>query len=304
MPSQTAIQGAYSALLMPLDASGALDEAAWDRLLATSLDAGLQGVVVAGGTGEYAAVSADLRLQSTKLAVERCKGKAQVIAAIGAAYLDDAVALGEASRELGADALLLPGPHFYRYEQSDLHDFFRAASQRLNTPVLIYNLAAFVTPMAPDTALRLLEECPNLVGIKDSSGSPEILERLTESGYPGARILGHDRVLARLLRADGLNGLISGPAGVIPEFAAALFRTQESDARDRLLAHYDEFLDQHDQFPYPYALKWIAAARGLITPRYPVSLSTERSQQRDAFQQWFADWHVRLKHLLNGSVGP
>lgn len=283
---------------MPLAPTGALDEVAWRRLIDENLNAGLQGVVVAGGTGEYAAVSPELRLRATQIAIDQCRGRGQVIAAVGAAYLDDAVALGAASREIGADALLLPPPHFYRYEQRDLVDFFQAASERLAAPVLIYNLAAFVTPLEPDTALRLLEQCPNLTGIKDSSGSPEILTRLTDAGYPGSRILGHDRVLARLVRSGGLNGLISGPAGVIPEFAAALFQPTSPEARDKLLALYDEFLDQHDQVPYPYALKWIAEARGWVTPRIPIPLSEKRERQREALQAWFLGWLRRLQRLI------
>ena len=82
-------------------------------------------------------------------------------------------------REEGADALLLPPPHFFRYSQDDLEVFYLDAAERIAGPILIYNLPWFTEAVDTPLALRLLEQSPYLVGIKDSGPSLDTLEALT-----------------------------------------------------------------------------------------------------------------------------
>ena len=285
------IQGVLAALVTPRKPDGSVDFDGLGRNIDLVYEAGGTGVVLAGGTGEYF----DLTLGQRKELIERAKtanaGRGTLICANGAGRLADSVTLGEHALAAGAVALLLPPPHFYRYEQQDLDSFFREAARQVGGPVLIYNLAAFTTPIEPGTIVWLMEEVPNIVGVKDSSGNLDSMEALAaRPDVEGCRVLGHDRVYVEGLRRGLIDGVISGPAGAIPEASVALFR----DPNDRLAALFHEALDWVDALPYPWALKLIAETRGLFQAELPLPASEGRRAQIDELKAWLPGWLERL----------
>jgi len=292
--TQPEFQGAIAALLTARKADGSLDSEGVERSLDHVLDAGATGVVVAGGTGEYFDLSIDQRTMLLQQVSAHNAGRGQVIASNGAARLADCVDLAEHALALGVDALLLPPPHFYRYGQSDLEDFYRQAAKRIKGPILIYNLAAFCSPIEPETIARLVESEPNLIGVKDSSGSLASLELLAEQVPSAVRILGHDRAYVEALRRKLIHAVISGPAGVVPEISTRLFAADPtSDDFERLAKLFTEVLDQMDPFPYPWALKFLAQKRGLFEAQVPFAPGSARQEQRDELEAWFEEWSDR-----------
>jgi len=291
---QPEFQGAIAALLTARKADGSLDSEGVERSLDHVLQAGASGVVVAGGTGEYFDLSIDQRTMLLQQVSAQNAGRGQVIASNGAARLQDCVELAEHALALGVDALLLPPPHFYRYGQSDLEDFYRQAAKRIKGPILIYNLAAFCSPLEPKTIARLIEKEDNLIGVKDSSGSLASIELLAERVPSAARILGHDRAYVEALRRKLIHAVISGPAGVVPELSTKLFAADPATEEfDRLATLFTEALDQMDPFPYPWALKTLAQKRGLFQAQLPFDPGPARQEQRDELEAWFEDWSER-----------
>ncbi len=285
------IQGVLAALVTPRRSDGSVDLDGLGRNIDLVYDAGGTGVVLTGGTGEYYDLTLDQRKDLIKQAKAMNAARGTLICANGAGRLADSVALGEHALSVGVDALLLPPPHFYRYEQQDLDAFFREAARRIDGPVMIYNLASFTTPIEPETIVRLMEQVPNIVGVKDSSGNLDSLEALAaRPEVEGCRVLGHDRVYVEALRRGLIDAVISGPASVIPEVSAALFK----DANDDLAALFHEALDQVDALPYPWALKVIAEARGLFQAGFPLPASEGRRAQIEGLKIWLPGWLERL----------
>lgn len=292
--SQPEFQGVVAALLTARKPNGAVDSEGVERNLDLLFSSGATGVVVAGGTGEYADLSVDQRTMMLQQVSAHVSGRGAVIACNGAARLSDSVEIAEHALALGVDALLLPPPHFYRYGQTELEDFYREAAKRIKGPILIYNLAAFCSPIEPETILRLVESVPNLIGVKDSSGSLASIELLAESQPDAVRILGHDRAYAEGLRRKLIHAVISGPAGVLPEMSVRLFQADpESDDFQPLVDLFTEVLDQLERFPYPWALKFLAEKRGLFKAQLPFSPGEDIRRRRDELETWFEDWTDR-----------
>ena len=292
------LSGALSALLTARKPDGSVDAAGIDRNLDLVFSNGATGVVVCGGTGEYA----DLSIEQRKLLLQHVsaatRGRGAVICSNGAARLADSVELAEHALALGCEAVLLPAPYFYRYEQRDLEDFYREAAKRIRGPILIYNLAAFTSPLEPDTIVRLLESVDNLVGVKDSSGSLAALETLTaRDDLDVCRILGNDIVLVEALRRDLIDAVISGPAGVVPEISSGLFASVKADPErfEALAELFQEALGRLEAMPYPWALKLIAQKRGLFTAELPFPMGKERKNQAEDLEDWLEDWLERLE---------
>jgi 4-hydroxy-tetrahydrodipicolinate synthase len=292
--------GPLAALLTPRKGLG-VDLEAFERLTRFVFDQGVTGVVIAGGTGEYAALEAEEHRQLQERAVAAAAGRGPVIACPGAADFSTAVALAEHALACGCQAVLLPPPHFYSYSQDDLESFFREAARLIQGPVLLYNLSAFTTPISTELTLRLIESVPNIVGVKDSSGNLEILEALTaRPELEACRILGHDRVLVEGLRRGCLDAMISGPAGVAPELVVALFESFERDDRERceaLAGLFNELVARFGELPYPWMPLWIAEWRGFFRASFPLPLSPGRVEQVRALKTWFQEWCGRLEAL-------
>jgi 4-hydroxy-tetrahydrodipicolinate synthase len=293
-------QGPIAALLTPRTASGGVDLDAFERLAEFVFARGATGVAVAGGTGEYAELAAEDRRRMHERAVAAA-GKRTVIACSGAADFATSVALAQHALACGCQAVLLPPPHFFSYSQDDLESFYREAARAIPGPILLYNLAAFTTPISTGLALRLIEAVPNIVGVKDSSGNLEMLAALT--GRPeleACRILGHDQVFIEGLQQGNLDAIISGPAGVVPELAAALFDSFGQTGGQRfneLAALFNDLVERFGELPYPWMPLWMAEWRGLFPARFALPPSPARREQAHALEAWFHRWSEQLAAL-------
>ncbi|MBI1356221.1 MAG: hypothetical protein GC160_17910 [Acidobacteria bacterium] len=290
--------GPLAALLTPRERSGELFLGGLDDNLELGVARGVKGFVLTGGTGEYPDLSLQQRKTLLEHAAKTISGRAWLVASCGAMRLDETAELASHALGAGADAILLPPPHFYRYGQQDLEDFFRAAAARIDGPILVYNLAGFTSPIDAAVIVRLIETVPNIVGVKDSSGKLDSLELLTARPELGAcRILGNDLVLVEAIERKLLDGVISGPASVIPEAVVALFDAAAASDTDRFAAAaalFREALSRLERLPYPWALKLIAEARGLFPARLPFESGPIRRQELADFGSWLEGWLPRL----------
>ena len=294
------IRGPLAALLTPRLPSGEVDLEALEANIELVLEKGATGLVLTGGTGEYFDLSLDQRMAVLERAAAVNARRSVLVASIGAARLDAVTELAEHAFGAGADVLLLPAPYFYRYEQGDLDAFYRAAAAAIDGPILIYNLAAFISPIDADTIVRLIEKVPNLVGVKDSSGRLDALEKLSAAEFPSCRILGNDAALVEALRRNLIDAVISGPTSVVPEATVALFDAAacgDQQRFERMGALFDEGLRRFERLPYPWALKILAESRGLFPAQLPFPAGPEREAQIAELRSWFEGWLPRFARL-------
>jgi dihydrodipicolinate synthase/N-acetylneuraminate lyase len=219
------VGGLIASAVTPVDVSGAPDLAAFDRIVDFLVDAGVDGVCVGGATAEYPHFDVAERKLLIDRALPRLPASTKLLVGIGCPSPRRTLDLGRYAMDAGAHAVLLPMPLFFRYEQSDLRAFCSDVAATLAAPCLLYDLPEFTNPIDPDTAIDLLRSERFIVGIKDSSGRPERIERFVEArgSAPWSLIVGDDRCLRQGLAA-GWTGGISGVAGFCPELLVALHR--------------------------------------------------------------------------------
>jgi 4-hydroxy-tetrahydrodipicolinate synthase len=193
-------------------------------------------------------------------------------------------------------------PYFFPYAQTDLAAFCRKVAVAVETPILLYNLPQFTSPLEPETSVRLIQECETIVGIKDSSGSLDTLRMLTERGIPSRRMVGNDGILAQALREKVADGVISGVACALPELIQQIFdlgmEQPPGAGFAELVSALDLFLKNIQDFPIPWGLKIVAEARGLGPADFSLPLSAEREKQRTALAAWIlahlAEMRIKL----------
>lgn len=255
--------------------------------------AGVEGIALLGSTGEFVNLNFDDRVRLAYLAVKR--SRVPVLAGVSHSTLDGALALGREASAAGAAGLLLMPPFFFRYGQPEIREFYLRFARDMShaAPVYLYNIPAFTSPIASETAIELLAT-GRFAGIKDSSGDWDYFAALNqrEPEHPYTLLVGHDAIF-RMARWAGADGVVSGVACAVPELLLALDRAirQRAEAEAaRLDARLHEFLDRIDRFPTPVAIKAALAVRGVKTGPLPVPLAHETQAALDEFQQWFKAW--------------
>jgi len=302
------MHGVTAALLLPRDEAG---KVAWDQFERNAsfvLRQGVSGLCVNGATGEYAGATREERRMAAECARRLAGRDRTVVSGVGATRWDEIQALANDAEEAGADAVLVPAPHFFRYTTDDLAAFFRRVAAEARVPVLIYNLPAFTGGIETELAVRLIDAGAGIVGVKDSSGELGLLERLTanHAQHAAVRIVGSDAVLAEALTQGIVDGTVSGVAGVLPELPLALWRsamTPRGPLFTRLRAHLDVLLNQIDVFPTPWGLKLIAAERHLCPASLGMPVSAEREKQIEEFRCNWPLWWKAAEGDMGAALG-
>ena len=301
--ARTSIGGVIAAVLVPRTDAGQVAEQALDQHLGFLVEKGIRQFAVNGATGEFCRVSCEEVALQLRAVRGKIASNAELLCGVGAGSLKDARELAQVASDGGATALLASMPHFFPYKQDDLEAFAGELADRAPLPVLLYNLPQFTSGLETETVLRLLREHENLVGVKDSSGSLEIMRAITREGLPVARIIGNDGALAEALRVGVCDGVVSGVSCVLPEVIQALFAFKAGEAEFECAADLlRTFIEQIDVLPTPWGLKVIAEARALAPAAFPLPLSARRKEQSAQVQGWFKGWLAGALDALNSSA--
>ena len=289
------INGVYAAVLFARDEQGRLNEAALIEQLEFLLNRGIRNFAFNGATGEFCLTTQDDLRRSLRVASSLLPNSARFLCGAGAAGATESIALATIGFEAGAKAVLLPMPYFFPYEQDDLDGFVRKLDSELSAPILLYNLPRFTTGLETETVLKLVRECPHVIGIKDSSGSLTILRSLAQSGLPSVRIVGNDSVLSQALVEGICDCVVSGVACVLPEIIQAMFAHKPGSEQFNVATiRLSEFIARIDALPVPWGLKAIAESRGINKATYALPVSARRAREISELKSWFADWMPRF----------
>lgn len=273
-----ALSGIITALATPFRADGTLDLDGWERLLRRQLDAGVQGVVVAGSTGEAAALADeefDLLLRTAAAVVG---DRIALIAGTGMSSTARTVAQTRRAAAAGARHALVVTPPYVRPTQQGLHAHFVEVAEHGGLPVILYNVPARTgCDMRPETVAGLCRHA-SIVGIKEASNDPARMPALLAlRGKDFAVFSGDDGNAVPALLA-GADGLISVGSNALPATFLRLcdLARQGSDAAARALdgrlrPFYDFCGIEPNPIPIKALLQRAGIGQGLRLPLLPLS---------------------------------
>jgi 4-hydroxy-tetrahydrodipicolinate synthase len=281
--------GPHAAVLTPRNPDHSINDAGLRSLLRFHLKKGIKGFAIGGATGEFCSITEDELRRILDIVVETVEHNATFVVGIGAADLHGTLRRGEIARRAGATAALLSMPYFFPYGQDDLGAFAHAVASGLDLPILLYNLPQFTSGLDPELTLKLIQQCPSIVGIKDSSGSLDTLRLLTREAPQACRIVGNDSALAQALQEGVADAVISGVACAFPELIASFFveGATVSPSWSKTVSALESVIAQLNQLPTPWGLKIFAEARGLTAASFLLPLSQNREQLRVAMAEWY-----------------
>lgn len=214
--------GVYPAITTPFHEDGSIDFETLRADVRRLEDAGVDGIVPCGSTGESAALTHDEHIDVVDAVIEAAEA-VPVIAGAGSNSTHEAVSLSERSERAGADALLHISPYYNTPEPAGMEDHFRQVADAVDIPIIVYNVPSRTgRTIEIDTAVSLASH-ETIAGYKAASGDmgqiSEVIERTREEDF--SVLSGDDGMTLPMLSA-GATGAISVAANVAPEAVSEL----------------------------------------------------------------------------------
>jgi 4-hydroxy-tetrahydrodipicolinate synthase len=221
------LRGAFTALVTPFPADGAIDEDAFRRLVRWQVLAGIDGLVPCGTTGESPTLTPAERewliATTVEIVNERpSRDRIRVVAGTGTNDTTATIAATRRAAELGADAALVVAPYYNRPDGRMLEAHFRAVADEGDLPIVVYNVPSRTgTNVDAATFLRLTEH-PRVIAVKEASGNLEQIARICRERPRDVAVLAGDDAWTLPMLAMGGDGVVSVAANQIPGELVAL----------------------------------------------------------------------------------
>ena len=275
------------AIVTPMHADGAIDYAAWARLIDWHIESGTRAIVVGGTTGESATLTEPELRELAGRACEQAAGRVAVISGAGSSSTAATVARARALSELPLDGLLVVTPAYNKPSQEGLYRHFAAVADATDKPVILYNVPArTAVDMLPATVGRLSQLRP-IVAVKEAVPGAERVRQILQACPIGFTVLSGDDATAREAILSGARGVISVTANVVPRQMARMVAAAISgdgaaaSVLDAPMArlHRDLFLEGN-----PIPVKWALAELGRIGRGIRLPLTELSEGHRPAVQ--------------------
>lgn len=201
------LQGIMPALATPLNDDGTVNLFVLRELIEFFLNKGANGFYLAGATGEGLALNPDQRRILAETAVKQVAGRVPCIVQIASTDFSEVLRLARHAEHIGADAISSTPPIFFRYDEDDVYNYYKAISDAAKLPMMIYNSPLAGFPISPAFAARMFEiEC--VTSIKWTSSDYFGLMQLKQLTHGEMAVMnGPDEMLLMGLSAGADGGI-------------------------------------------------------------------------------------------------
>ncbi len=277
-------EGILTALVTPFR-DGEVDEPALRALVERQIEAGVNGVVPCGSTGESATLSHTEHRRVVEIVVEAAAGRIAVVAGAGSNSTREAVELTAHARDAGADGALLLSPYYNKPTQEGIYRHYAAIARETRFPLVVYNIPGrTASNIAPETLARLAH-LEHIVGVKESSGDLDQIAHVVAMSPSDFAVVSGDDSLTLPLMSVGGKGVISTTANVVPERMRELVEAWNAGDPQRarqihfqLLPLFDLLFCETNPIPVKAALELMGLIGGEI--RLPLTPLGEANRER------------------------
>jgi 4-hydroxy-tetrahydrodipicolinate synthase len=219
--------GVYTALITPFK-NGKVDYEAFGALIENQYESGISGIVPCGTTGESPTLSYEEHEAVIEFCVKRSNGRMKVLAGTGSNSTDEAVHFTEFAKKVGCDGALMVSPYYNKPTQKGLYLHYKAVADAVDIPIVLYNIAGRTSVnIEPATIAKLFNDCKNIVGVKEASGSLDQMSAI-KSLIAGIDLISGDDALTLPLLSIGGCGVISVLSNIVPKETVSLVKAFES----------------------------------------------------------------------------
>jgi 4-hydroxy-tetrahydrodipicolinate synthase len=277
-------EGVLTALVTPFR-DGGIDEPALRHVVEHQIEAGIDGLVPCGSTGESATLSHAEHRRVVELVVEAAAGRVPVVAGTGSNNTREAIELTLHARQASADGALLISPYYNKPTPQGIVEHYAAIARETAFPLLVYNIPGrTASNILPQTMARLAE-IEHVVGVKEACGDIDQISHAIAACPPDFVFLSGDDAMTLALMAVGARGVISTSSNAAPQLVCELVRaaragdfTRARELHYRLLPLFDVLFCETNPIPLKTALAMQGLCGGDL--RLPLTPLGEPNRER------------------------
>ena len=224
MKKESIFTGAATAIVTPMTGEGAVDYAAFERILNWQVAQGIDALVICGTTGECSTLTDEEHRQVLQFAINIVGGRVPMIAGTGSNDAAYAIELTKFACSIGYDAMLLVTPYYNKTTQRGLVAFFTAIADASTKPVILYNVPSRTGVNIEPATYAKLAQHPMIAAIKEAGGNiSKIVETAALVGDRLDIYSGNDDQIVPIMACGG-KGVISVLSNVVPAETSRMCR--------------------------------------------------------------------------------
>lgn len=279
------LRGSICPVITPFKANGDIDFEKQAELIEYQLENGTHAISVTGTSGEPSSLTTEERVQVMENAMKTIDGRVPFAPGTGSVNHDETMYLTKKAEEMGADAAMVIVPYYNKPNQEALYQHFKTVADSVDLPIIIYNIPGRTAQnMTVQTMARLVRDCPNIVGAKESNKDFEHVNRVMLHCGRDFLLYSGIELLCYPMLAIGGAGSISATANVEPAKVAEMHDAWEAGDIKRAQDIHFELMNLNDVLfkdTNPAPVKAALGMMGMIEPvlRMPMGLPSEELQE-------------------------
>jgi 4-hydroxy-tetrahydrodipicolinate synthase len=236
--------GTGTALVTPFKKDGSIDESTLRDLVERQIRGKIDAIVPVGSTGEGATLSPEEQGDVIAMVVDQVRGRVPVVAGASSNSTSAAIALSRRAKSAGAHAILSAAPYYNKPTQDGIIEHFSHIADAVEISMVVYNVPGrTASNMEAATTLKLAQEIPYIVGIKEASGNIAQIAEILRHRPKGFGVWSGDDALALPLVALGADGVISVVSNEVPKLFSEMVRLALKGKTEQARALHFTLLD-------------------------------------------------------------
>ena len=276
------LKGTGVALITPFFPDGTIDFASLEKLVEELIANGIDYLVTVCTTSETPTLSEEEKDEIVRAVVRTNRGRVAVIRGLGGPDTRELLTSLRTKDFTGVDAILSVAPFYSRPSQEGLYQHYKTVAEHSPLPVILYNVPGRTgCNIEADTTLRLANDCPNIIAVKEASGVMNQIMRIIAHKPADFSVISGDDAITLPLLAAGVDGVISVVANAFPKEVSTMVRLARHNNFDearRIHLHLLDFTQACFREGSPAGVKALLSLQGKIQnclrlPQVPVSES-------------------------------
>ena len=250
------------------DETQTINYQATDQLIDHLIKNGVNGIFPLGSNGEFNVLTIKERNEFASHVINYVNHRVPVYVGTGACSTNEAVYLSRKAEELGADALSVITPYFFKLRDEDIYNYYKQIAESVKIPIILYNIPGNTQNNINPKVLDQLAEIPNVAGIKDSSGNTESINaylKVVQKHKNLHFLIGSDSKISYAFER-GATGAIAGTSNLLVKNVVALnnaLRSGDTVTAEKMQESLNPLREIMHEAPVPSVLKRAVTLAGI-----------------------------------------
>ncbi|SET59945.1 4-hydroxy-tetrahydrodipicolinate synthase [Oceanobacillus limi] len=278
-------RGSIAPVITPFNEDESIDFDKFKELIHWQINNGSHGISVTGTSGEPSSMTVEERLNVMETACQTVNGSVPFLPGTGSTNHQETLHMTKAAQEMGADGAMVIVPYYNKPNQHALYKHFKTIADSVDIPIILYNIPGrTAVNLEAITIARLAEDCPNIIGVKESNKDFEHVNKVLLHCGRDFNLYSGIEVLCYPMLAIGGAGHISATANIAPREVADIFNKWEAgDVKGAQDLHYkmmplnDVLFRDTNPAPAKTALGMMGKVKPIL--RKPLDVPSEEIQE-------------------------